>query len=488
MVQRHQAGVHNTKQLLIMKKRHNYLIYIALIAAVLTACTKEIPHSIKPEYTQYAFNSDSSTITICIESISPEWSADTDCPWLSAKKYGEDSLEISVSINTELDTRTGHINLSDGYATATITVLQEGRSFNGKMRDLPEFWPKTTTSHNGRYIVGGCYIDIQGSSKLTITIIDTETGEKSHLKEYTFPEKYSKIVAISDDASKILINDAQNIAKLLSIDKAGNISEQGFTPCNEYSTADAVAMDATGTTVVLYAAKEYDKYPAMAVNGTITILDTPDKDPIGQDLPARNISLEGCTADGTTIYGYEVLSTCQGLIYWKNGKCYNAGADNADEPRSVKISIGSWVTERTVTNTVSLSESLDCIRSSPNSKYLAARYIYYQDNAPDEPVTIYEYPALVNLETGEVKIIKTDILSIKNFTVDNTGNMFCISSDRKGYVFDANTGTGRTISQYFEEEHNVLLADDRSVSYADSANGIYFGLKDQTTYWHMRTK
>lgn len=440
---------------------------IAILSGILlfTSCTEnQNTDNLWTSISSYTFGSKGGEkIGISVKS-SGEWTVQPSVDWILTETINKDSLVISANANETGEYRNGTVTVTTGTAVSEILIEQMDDRFNGLIVDLP-FTPiyGAAISNNGRYVAGVIH-ELVGANewKRTPLVIDLQTGEKTYWEP---SEKYLGVQAISDDAKTIIFADIPNDKFFLNI----NGIEQEINIPEEYSKAKISSISSDGSVMVGYCQKDFFYLPIKWVNGEPEILDYPTDTPSGFEL-TNGCMARGCSADGNVIYGSEWDSF--GLMYWINNELNYISRD-ISTPDGMNI----------VPSIILAAESTNI---SNNGNYISTSY-----------GTIWEKkPAIIDTRKNEYTIIET-ISDGCGQGVSNNGEFFIGSpsiGNLYGHIYDINTNTTYSTSEWFKEKYSITISDDRIITKTNSSNTVFFGVRAQSVegmgspnynYWYI---
>lgn len=440
---------------------------IAILSGILlfTSCTEnQNTDSLWTSISSYTFGSKGGEkIGISVKS-SGEWTVQPSADWIITETINKDSLVISANANETGEYRNGTVTVTSGTAVSEILIEQMDDRFNGLIVDLP-FTPiyGAAISNNGRYVAGVIH-ELVGADewKRTPLVIDLQTGEKTYLEP---SEKYLGVQAISDDAKTIVFTDVPNALCYLNIDG----QEQEIILPEGCRNPGISAMSADGSIMVGYCQREYFNLPIKWINGEPEILDYPTDTPSGFEL-TNGCMARGCSADGNVIYGSEWDSF--GFMYWIEGDLNYISRDIA-EPDG----------ENLVPTLVLFAENLNI---SNNGNYIGLSY-----------GTAWEkIPVVLDTRKGEYSVIE-NISDGSGLGASDNGYIFCGSpsvGNLYGHVYDINTNTTYSTSEFFKDKYGITLSDDRIITKTNTSNTVFFGLRAQSVaglgtpnynYWYI---
>jgi hypothetical protein len=113
------------------------------------------------------------------------------------------------------------------------------------------------------------------------------------------------------------------------------------------------------------------------------------------------VTVRGCSADGSVIYGSTWDNLDFGMLYWKDGKVDWVGSD-VRETQTVQIDngIGETIDYRLVNGMIATAEYT---KISPNGRWIAGAY--RTEKLAGNDIARTQYPAFFNTETGKTTIV-----------------------------------------------------------------------------------
>lgn len=453
-------------------KKYIYLVF-ALMAVV--SCQKELVEQyVNLQYSEYSVNADANTFTVGVDSYA-EWQVSEDSDWIEVEAVDDKTISVSIQQNVSSEERHATIKVFTETVTSELTVKQSYKVFNGKFADLTQLGLSAVMSPNGRYALGTA-LDME-TFRSNPLIMDLETGE---IKKIDTGSSVYTVNAVNDDGNTIVVTLLGKAAVYRNGESVAVNYPSGFT------AAEILAISSDGNTWVgnLLDARRQPT-PAIWENGEVRTLPMPKTNPLGGQLTG-GIKVRGASADCSVIYGTEPATL--GLVYWVNGNLVDPGSSEATV-KTVLVDFFGRLQERDVACTVNVNEEFMCI--SPNGKYIAVKYTDYVQEEEGVAAAIYDYPALINTETGEVKIIKTDIPSAIGLTADDDGLVFGgtpASGYNKGYVFNASDNSYQTIGDWFRQTHGIVIDGDRLVQKVSSDGKTFLGRKRDGAFqsWYLK--
>lgn len=459
--------------------KHCILYILGLLSVCLFAgCqTTLVEQYVNLQYSELAVPGNGGTYAVEVESYDV-WQVSADgCAWIETEVIDENSFSVMVLPNMEPEQRECVIKVVAGEVIRELTIRQTPRVFDGGFADLLQLGRIVRVSSNCKYAVGLSY---NTEVKKTLPYVcDFSTGE---IKVMDIGKSAYGLNAISGDGKTIVIG----VGKKSEVYHEGGIVEYELP--SGYSSAEILALSEDGSIMVGNLYQGMTSCPAVWENGSIkTILPLPENNAYGQALPS-GVKVRGASDDCSVIYGSEPSTL--GLIYWKDGQLVDISSQNA----TIKtVLVDSWgvIKEAIVACTVNVNEMFTCI--SPNGRYIAAKYTDYVQKEDGVPAEIYNYPALVDTETGDVKIIKTDMGDAMGITADDNGLVFggtpaVAGGGMEGYVFDASNNSYISLPEWFKQQHGVMIDKDRLVYKVSSDMNTFFGMKrcDDFESWYLR--
>lgn len=451
--------------------------YIYLVLAFLTvvSCQKElVKQYVNLQYSEYSVNGDSNTFTIGVESNS-NWKVSEESDWVEVSIVDDKTLSVTVQQNNSLELREAAIKVYTETVSSELIVKQSLKLFDGMFADLTQLGLSAVMSHNGKF-AAGTTIDTE-TYRYVPVIMDLETGE---MKNMDIGSSVFKISSISDDGSTL----ALTVGSTSMIYRNGEKVDLEYP--SSFASAEIISISSDGNTWVgnLLDSRRQPT-PAIWENGVARTLPMPKTNPLGGQLTA-GIKVRGASSDCSVIYGFEPSTL--GLVYWVNGNLVDAGSSEATV-KKVWVEFIGRLQEKDVACTVNVNEEYMCI--SPNGKYIAVKYTDYIQEEEGVAAAIYDYPALINTETGEVKIIKTDLPSAIGLTADDNGLVFGgtpASGYSTGYVFDANDNSYLKLSEWFKQTYGIIVDDNRLVQKVSLDGKTYFGKKKDgaSQSWYIK--
>lgn len=440
-------------------------IYLVLAFLAVVSCQNELVEQyVNLQYAEYALNGDSSTFTIGVESNST-WQVSEESEWLEVEVIDDKTISVKVQQNDTAELREAIIKVYSEAVSSEIVIRQTNREFTGKFVDLIQLGLSAVMSNNGKYAAGAT------------TIMNLETGD---ISEIDYDGFIFKANAISDDGETVVLVQGANTLLF----KNGKQVEVDYP--SSYTSAEIITISSDGNTWVgnLLDSRRLPT-PAIWENGVARTLPMPKTNPLGAQLTS-GIKILGASSDCSVIYGVE--PSTKGLVYWVNGDLVDAGSSEATV-KKVWVEFIGRLQEKDVACTVNVNEEYMCI--SPNGKYIAVKYTDYIQEEEGVAAAIYDYPALINTETGEVKIIKTDLPSAIGLTADNDGLVFGgtpASAYNMGYVFNANDNSYLKLSDWLKKTHGIVVDDNRLVQKVSSDGKTFFGKKRDGAFqsWYLK--
>ena len=163
------------------------------------------------------------------------------------------------------------------------------------------------------------------------------------------------------------------------------------------------------------------------------------------------VTVRGCSADGSVIYGSTWDNLDFGMLYWKDGKVDWAGSD----VRRIHTEINRYGEEEICVDAMRCMADLTQI--SPNGKWIAGAYRY--EIMEDGNYHIETYPAVFNTETGKTVIIKDYgervVSHITNDGIVCIANSSYLPDD--GFMYDVNTQTNLgSVSEWIRSNYGII--------------------------------
>lgn len=391
------------------------------------------------------------TLQIGIQSTA-SWTTECDEDWIILEQTA-DTLTVSVKENKSGFQKSGNILVKSGNLTEKIAIEQLSDRFKGRFEDMYYFSHYIAMSRNGRYIAGMKTKEIRNDAYIyTPTIIDTYTGEETYLEDI---QGFDAINAISDDGKTLIYMQGGSTVKCL---RDGVEFELTLPEGYNYPNVSSISSD--GSVMVGYCinSKSSGWKPYVAVkwiNGEPEILDIPSHNIWGIEDNLLSVMARGCSNDGSIAFGSEW--TDFGLIYWKGKELHYPGYDYAD-----KTEFTSVILEAETTNI------------SPNGKYIGTSKAQYVEMS--FPI---KQPAVINTETGQLILIEnSEEGSCKCVTDD--GIAFIASPSAlcdHGLVANINDGTVQSLTEWFQNNYNIGLSDNRYVMQVSDDGKVIWGIQ-----------
>lgn len=450
-------------------------IYLAFAFLSVVSCQKELVEQyVNLQYAEYSVDGNSNTFTIGVES-NAGWQVSEDSDWVDVSVVDDKTLSVAVQQNNSSEPRQATVKVFTEAVSSELIVRQSLKVFDGKFADLTQLGLSAVMSQNGKYAVGTS-LDNE-TFRSVPAIMDLETGE---VKNMDIGSSVFKVNAISDDGNTL----ALSVGTVSMVYRNGEKVDIEFP--SSYASAEIITISSDGNTWVgnLLDSRRQPT-PAIWKNGVVQTLPVPKTNPLGGQLTG-GIKVRGASSDCSVIYGTEPATL--GLVYWVNGNLVDPGSSEVTVKR-VLVNYFGRLQEKDVACTVNVNEEFMCI--SPNGKYIGVKYTDYVQEEEGVAATIYDYPALVNTETGEVKVIRTDIPSAIGLTADDNGLVFGgtpASGYNTGYVFDANDNSYLKLSDWLKQTHGIVVDDNRLVQKVSSDGKTFFGRKRDGAFqsWYLK--
>lgn len=460
-----------------MKNCIQYILGLLSVCLLAGCQTTLVEQYVNLEYSELAVQGNGGTYEIGVESYDVWQVVQDECDWVEVEVLGEDSFSVNVLPNMSSEERECVIEVSSGEIAQKLTIKQTTRVFSGDFYDLLKLGKVIRVSSNCSFAVGLSY---DKELKKTLPYVcDFSTGD---IKAMDIGKSVYGLRTISNDGRTIVIS----IGNKSEVYRDGNKVEYELP--SGYSSAEIVTVSEDGSMMIGNLYQGASSCPAVWENGKIkSMLPLPQTNAYGQSLP-YGVKVRGASADCSVIYGSEPSTL--GLIYWKNGQLVDISSQNA----TIKtVFVDNWgvIIEAVVACTVNVNEEFTC--ASPNGRYIAAKYTDYVQKEDGVPAEKYNYPALVDTETGEVKIIKTDVGDAMGITADDNGLVFggtpaLAGGGMKGYVFNASDDTYMSLPEWFMQNYGIVIDKDRLVYKVSSDMKTFFGMKRCNDFesWFLR--
>lgn len=458
-------------------------IFRNILAAVIVlhaiSCSEKQSEYIGTDIGHYTFGYRQDSIAIAVVS-GAEWNFSCDADWITLSKKGNDTLSIKVGVNDSENGREAGILLTGGTVSQVVEIEQLPKNFSGSFMDLPELFD-VASSKNGAYVAGVKW-DPTGTYMVP-TVVETATGK---VTEYPEIKDYDVVHAISDDGC------------IMALSRGGmngiifNNGEPVEVKCPEnLSTPTISSMSSDGSVWIGYAFSKGAGVPLVWTNGEPEILETPELSILDKPIYA-GVMARGCSSDGSVIYGSEWDGF--GLIYWVDGEMYYPGYDYATvKTVNVMDPMTGEIAPQSVMCTVTTTSQNN--RISNNGRYLTSVYTDYVQEEQDKAAVAYDYPVIIDIETGEMKIFKEGIQSATGMSVTNEGLVFGATPAMgvtSGTVYDFETKTSYALSDWMMQTYGVHLSDDRMVMGINDESNVIFGMRFMSTalrpvykYWYL---
>lgn len=455
------------------------IVSLSLLSTALMACgTDSIENYLRVQYSEYAFTDAESQLEVSVKS-SEDWELSADADWLTLTKVDGSMFRITISENTSTETRECDVTIETSFEERYIRITQSSSEFKGVTRYYDNILGTIAMSHSGRYL---SYTQPDGSSNYIPYVEDMLTG-----KTTSFPKGIQglyNVKAIADDGETILLQKTPGNSYII---KDGTLSE---LPLEGNRSCSVVGMDASGSMIVgSVIDQSLLEHPVFWKDGKINYLETPDIDPRGNPLANRLVKLKGCSADGRIIYGAEYQSMSYGITYWKDGVMHCPGNDMA-QIKQIIYNRGNNLYKDNRACTFGWTDDMS-YATSPNGRYIAARFIDYEYIDDKTPSIEISTPAILDTDTGKVTVIDADMPNSVGISVDNEGHVFSIISStgdpdhHKCFMFNPNDFTAKPLKDFFASEYGVELGNDNRIKHIGSEEKTFFGLNDVIT-WYMR--
>lgn len=433
-----------------MKANRIILTVLSLLAAAAAGCLvscsskHEIPY-LGVSVDRYTFmGNDDYVLKVAVSSNNP-WKVECDAQWVQWSVSG-DTLEISVMENVSGEVREGIVEVLSAEMEKDICISQLTSRFNGRFEDLFYLGQYVAMSRNGLYVCGmKSRMEDDGTYIYNPVIVNTRTGEQTVLDDII---GYDAVMAISDDASLIVLREMSGALSMLL--KDGEEVEVSLPSGCTYPFVSGISAD--GSVMVGFCKNAnldgYKPYvPVRWVNGVPEILPYPDHTVWGEEYLMDTMA-RGCSGDGSVIFGSEW--TDFGLLYWKDGSMFFPGQDYADTENMSNVA-----SESTRMNVSMDGKYVGCfVRSASGS-----------------------VPAVINTEDNSL-ITLDGVGDGCCIHVTDDGTAFCCSpsvGSNTGYVVDVNTGVSLGISEWMQEKYGIILSSNRYVEQVSSDGKTILG-------------
>ena len=383
-----------------MKKLH--FITLAAAAALTAACssTETVYEYVRLSDAACTFLASDNTQKSIEVTASGAWQADAGASWLTVERQ-DDYLLLAAADNDSGMERVTEIVITSGSATAGIKVIQMApESSMYRYRILKTFDMGAKMSKNGRYVGGNIKALLPDETWENYpTIIDLETDE--WIQFGPLPDDLYCIevpFAVSDEGTVFFYDSNTN--GCIGFDISGN----AFTPkapAGQTTIPQVQSISADGRIWVGWGHQPGNLYqPIRWIDGEPEILPVP---PLNfRDAPyVTGVTVRGCSADGSVIYGSTWDNLDFGMLYWKDGKVDWVGSD-VRETQTVQIDngIGETIDYRLVNGMIATAEYT---KISPNGRWIAGAY--RTEKLAGNDIARTQYPAFFNTETGKTTIV-----------------------------------------------------------------------------------
>lgn len=457
---------------MIVMRKLTYILAV-LTSFVFAACTTEYitEDYIELSRSSYSFRQKDSVAIVV--SSNTQWTAvSSDEAHFQTEQKGEDTLIVRAFPDESGMSVSGTVTFTAGTVSKMLEVEILQEHFCGSFVDYPPL-SRGAISPSGKF---AAYLEEKMDGSKEAFRFNLETGASEEIAIPQSKYSFDGVLAISDDGSTIIFEDNMNAVsevyrdgKLLTL----ALPEGGKNPTPQ-------AMSADGTVFVGYYREGEPPYNyCRPIKWTdsgadYVLLDYPTES-VGGDDVGSGVMARGCSADGSVIYGSEWRS--MGLVFWKDEVLYNPGIDygkfETDPNNPYKVYVSRIVLYS------------DVRKVSPNGKYIAASYIYF-----DEDHYEHECPVLIDTENYEVQILK-EVDNSTALSVTDDGIVFGGTPTygmSNGIVIDFDGKKSIPVSEWFMSEKGIVMDDNRFVYYSPDPN-TYFGNKrvDNGIYpnWHL---
>lgn len=442
-------------------KKALYSIAAVLTAVLFSSCKQEtVEDYIILSRLSYTFSNAEDSIVIGVKS-NKEWKAESDSDHFTVSKRGTDSAVIKAIPSSEGAAVSGNIQFMAGDMVSVFKVDQLPASFDGRFVDY-DLTSYGAISPLGKYAAYVYYeMGADGNYIFHASKINVETGEEETIEiPESGGESYDGVLGISDDGETLIfVNFASVNSKVY---RNGELVELKLP--DGYTSPSPQAMSSDGSVIVGFCMDPNYMYRPMRWSyfGTeYEELEFPTEN-VGQGDIYPGTMARGCSADGSVVYGSEWLY--MGLVYWKDGKLHNLGVEYGEVDKD------SDAYKKPSARLVMFSDNF---KMSPNGRYIAASY---KDDL--DPENKKEYPALIDTETGDVKMLP-ELNGVVGLAVSDDGVVFGGTPSfniTQGVVIDFDSKTSIPLSEWFADKYGLTIEDDRFVYYTP-AEGVFYGRK-----------
>lgn len=454
-----------------LKKIGYKSLYIVLLLAI-SACEKVVDRDyVMLSVSSFTFDADCNDPLQVDVVSSQDWTCSCKDAWITTE-VNENGLTVNVQNNTGFDVRTGTVSITAGTMTAILEISQLPCRFDGELCDVDT--QGAVMSRNGKYIA---FVVVDGETNV-VRVKDIETGDIDDLIE----TQCKKIVAISDDAQKIILSDETNTFYYNNGTVVSLEAPDGYSVVLSDMSSDGSILVGYGVSGVTY-------LPLRYVNGELDVLDMPENNMMFTPLRSGAMA-RGCSENGSVIYGSEWDT--QGAVIWIDGEMKYAAMDLG----IIKdVIINDPFTGEPIETKQIASMKLfgGNSRSSADGRYITGSYQGTIDTADGKK----NLDCIALLDTQNYTLSYFECEGVENCsgtTVDNSGIIYAGTPSTgmfRGLVLDSNVGKSYTITEWFDIQ-GIRFPEDRIVT-GIGANGTFIGIKplegaSQPTYltWYFR--
>lgn len=462
-----------------MKNCIQYILGLLSVCLLAGCQTTLVEQYVNLEYSELAVQGNGGTYEIGVESYDVWQVIQDECDWVEVEVLGEDSFSVNVLPNMSSEERECVIKVVSGDVVQNMALKQYPRVFNGDFADLLTLGNIVKVSSNGKYVVG---LSKEKESRNYPAVCSFEDG---NIEIVNIGKKVFGLRAVSGDG-KTVITSSGNKSEVY---REGN--KVDYEIPSGYTDAEIVVVSDDGSMMAGNLYQNGSTYPAIWKDGVIkTMLPMPEESATGAPLQ-RGVKILGSSADCSVIYGFDPSTL--GLIYWKNEMLVDVASDNATI-KTVMLESGGVLKEVRILCTVSADQWFNC-STSPNGRYIAAFYVDYVQKEEGVPAEKYTYPVLIDTESGEVKIIKSEMSDAMGITADDNGLVFGGTpamigggGGMEGYVFNASDDTYMSLPEWFMQNYGIVIDKDRLVYKVSSDMKTFFGMKRCNDFesWFLR--